>query len=165
MTLPLQHRPFLWYPGQGLPHTLCEHSQQSNRQIYWTPKLMTLPSHISPACPPIPSYHLLGFGRFTAESNGLPSGQVLGEMTVEHTEAARVHLAYGHFCLVPWSGRKGLWKELIHKSLVSLLPPVTPTLQASCASKAALVSLLLLIFIYQVTQGSQSIAPSIHRVG
>lgn len=41
-------------------------------------------------------------------------------MTVEHPEAARVHLAYGHFRFVPWSERKGLWKELVQKSLVSL---------------------------------------------
>lgn len=78
-----------------------EHFQQSEDKPARYPN-MILPSCISPSCPPIPPYHLLGFGSFSAESNGLPSDQVLREMAVEHPEAARVHLAYGHFRLVPW---------------------------------------------------------------
>lgn len=99
---------------------------------------LTLPHFPPTSCLPAPPYHLLGFGSFTAESTGLSSGQVLGEMAVEHPEAARVHLANGHFCLVPWAERNGLPRKHVQKSLVTPTLSVSPE---SCASKAALLAL------------------------
>lgn len=58
-----------------------------------------------PLTPEVLPYHILGFGSFTAEGTGLPVGKVLGEVAIEHTEAARVHLADGHLRLVPCPGR------------------------------------------------------------
>lgn len=68
------------------------------------------PPHTSPprASPPVPTalpYHLLGFGGLTAEGTGLPAGEVLGEVAIEHAEAAGVHLADRHLRLVPCAGR------------------------------------------------------------
>lgn len=118
---PAQSFPMVPRTGYCSP---SEQSQQSDGQTYQTPKHVTLPSHISPSCPPMPPYHLLGFGSFTAESSGLPSGQVLGEMAVEHPEASGVHLAYGHFRLVPWSESKG-YGGSASKHLLPLSLPVT----------------------------------------
>lgn len=46
------------------------------------------PPPLSFSIPTIPSYHLLSFGSFTAEGTGLPAGKVLGEVAIEHAEAA-----------------------------------------------------------------------------
>lgn len=130
--------------------------------------LQTHPSTFPPStsCLPAPPYHLLGFGSFTAESTGLSSGQVLGEMAVEHPEAARVHLANGHFCLVPWAERNGLPRKHVQKSLASLASHSNPQrVPRVLCLQGSTVSSLLCTPVRQVIQESPQCILSICCVG
>lgn len=136
-------------PGTGSTpvSTLCKMMDKLTR--------LTFPHSPAPSCLPTVPYHLLGFGSFTAESTGFSSGQVLGEMAVEHPEAAGVHLANGHFCLVPWSERNRLPRKHVQKSLASLTCHSNPQhVPGVLCLQGSTVSTLLCTPIHQVIQES-----------
>lgn len=159
--MPPPAQPLPMIPGAGsIPvSTLCKMMDELSR--------LTLPhSPPSTSCLPAPPYHLLGFGSFTAESTGLSSGQVLGEMAVEHPEAARVHLANSHFCLVPWAKRNGLPRKHVQKSLASLASHSNPQrVPRVLCLQGSTVSSLLCTPVRQVIQGSPQCILSICWVG